>query len=120
VLVACVLASLLASSSLASPPYAGRDVAFVTLFGHGTVRSVPRGIRCPGSCRAVFARGTHLQLYATPTKGWRFVGFDSKWCGGIQQSCAFDLVSPHDCVGGACPLGAFGVRVTFVRAGSPA
>jgi hypothetical protein len=79
-----VAAAFLASSALASPSphYPQRDVAFVTMNGHGTVTSTPRGINCPRNCRGI---------------------------------CGFDLVSPHDCSGGACPLGAYGVRVLFVR-----
>jgi hypothetical protein len=30
--------------------------------------------------------------------------------------CTIALVDTHDCAGGGCPLAAFGVRVTFVRA----
>jgi hypothetical protein len=105
------------TSSLASanPHYTFRDVAFVTVVGHGSVRSVPRGIRCPDACRAVFLRGTHLRLVAQAAPGWRFVAFRSKWCVGAPGACAFDLTSPHACDGGACPLGAFGVRAIFAR-----
>jgi hypothetical protein len=115
-LLAVVLAAfVLAGSSAAStsPAYVYRYVAFTTVTGHGTVRSVPSGISCPKTCRALFVRGTHLRLIATAAAGWSFTGFDGTWCKGTR--CAFDLVSPHDCVGGACPLGAFGVRVAFVR-----
>ena len=115
----CLLASaFLASPSFASPSphYVFRDVAFVTLVGRGSVRTVPTGIRCPGACRASFVRGTHLRFVPAAAPGWRFVAFRSKWCGtGSLPRCAFDLVSPHECDGGACPVGAFGVRVLFVR-----
>ena len=104
---------LAGSTSAASPGYVYRYMAFVTLTGHGTVRSVPAGISCPKTCRALFVRGTHLRLVATPAPGWTFKGFNSEWCKG--KRCSFDLVSQHDCVGGACPIGAFGVRVPFVR-----
>jgi hypothetical protein len=60
-------------------------------------------------------RGTHIVLHATPKPGWRFKGFSSRWCNGQPAKCVFDLVSPHDCVGGACPLGAYGVRAVFAR-----
>jgi hypothetical protein len=93
-----------------------RDVAFVTLTGKGTVVSTPAGIRCPGRCRAVFPRGTHVRFVARASSGWRFRGFSSTHCNG-GATCAFDLVSDHDCVGGACPTGAFGVRAAFVRTG---
>jgi hypothetical protein len=100
----------------ASPPhYVFRDVAFVTITGHGSVRSVPRGIVCPRTCRVLFPRGTHLRLRAAAAPGWRFTGFTAKGCSGSSPTCAFDLVTSHDCIGGACPTGAFGVRARFVR-----
>jgi len=115
--VVAILAGVLGiSAAAASPPhYVYRDVAFVTVTGHGTVTSTPRGIRCPASCRSLFIRGTHVSLHAAAAPGWRFAGFTSKWCSGDHAGCAFDLVSPHDCVGGACPVGSFGVRALFVR-----
>ena len=113
VLIAATVACVVVSSSSA---FNQRDVAFVTLIGHGTVTSLPRGIDCPRTCRGVFVRGTHLRLSARAAAGWRFVRFSSKWCNGATRSCVFDLVSPHDCIGGACPVGAFGVRAVFVRA----
>ena len=112
------LAALTASVAMASDPrhYVYRDVAFVTLTGHGSVTSHPRGVYCPGSCRGVFVRGTHVVLRAAPAAGWRLASFTSKWCTVTKDGkCGFDLVSPHDCSGGACPLGAFGVIVKFVR-----
>jgi hypothetical protein len=116
-LVAVAVVGALASGSSASPPpqYVYRYVAFVTLTGHGTVVSTPKGIACPRSCRWAYPRGTHLTLRGAAAPGWRFVGFSSKWCNGQTSRCVFYLVSPHDCVGGACPLGAFGVRALFVR-----
>jgi len=114
---AAVVALALAAGAGASPPphYVYRDVAFVTLIGQGEVTSKPRGIDCPRSCRWVYVRGTHIVLHATPKPGWRFKGFSSRWCNGQPAKCVFDLVSPHDCVGGACPLGAYGVRAVFAR-----
>lgn len=116
-LLIVVSAGLLVSAAVAAPPhYTFRDVAFVTMTGRGTVTSRPSGIDCPRVCRAVFLRGTHLTFIAKPAAGWRLAGFASRWCGtGIRRSCAFDLVSPHDCAGGACPIGAYGVRIAFVR-----
>ena len=112
---------VLATSSAASPPptYVFRDVAFVTVIGHGSVRSTPRGIRCPGDCRATYVRGTHVSFKAAAAPGWRFLYFSSTWCGGHRRNCAFDLVSSHDCIGGACPVGAYGVRAVFVRQKPP-
>lgn len=106
---------LVASPSAAPPHYTFRDVAFVTIVGHGSVRSVPRGIDCPRTCRVLFPRGTHLRLRAAAASGWRFAGFTGKGCRAASTSCAIDLVSSHDCIGGACPTGAFGVRARFVR-----
>ncbi|MGZ4339840.1 MAG: hypothetical protein ACXVQ3_07270 [Gaiellaceae bacterium] len=115
-LVVAALTGWLVAAPSASPPhYTFRDVALVTVTGHGAVRSTPRGINCPRTCRWLFVRGTHLRLRAIPAQGWRFAGFTSKWCNGPRSSCVFDLVSPHDCIGGACPVGAFGVRALFVR-----
>jgi hypothetical protein len=112
-----VAAAVLASVALASPSpyYPQRDVAFVTMNGHGTVTSTPRRINCPRNCRGVFIRGTHVRLIAKPAAGWRLASFTSRWCKVQDGVCGFDLVSPHDCSGGACPLGAYGVRVLFVR-----
>lgn len=117
VLLIVPAAAIAVSSAAASPSphYVYRDVAFVTMNGHGTVTSTPRGIACPRSCRGVFLRGTHVVLRARPAAGWKLASFTSKWCTASDGVCGFDLVSPHDCSGGACPLGAFGVRVTFVR-----
>jgi hypothetical protein len=113
-----VASALLAASAAASPPpsYTYRDIAFVTVIGKGSVSSRPVGIHCPGACRAVFIRGTHVRLVPRADAGWRFVSFRSRWCGsGSRRNCAFDLSSPHECDGGVCPLGAFGVRVIFAR-----
>lgn len=116
VLLALTAALAVAGAPSASPAYVYRDVAFVTITGHGVVRSLPHGINCPRTCRALFLRGTHVRFVAAPAAGWKLAGFTSVWCGtGTRKTCGFDLVSPHDCVGGACPLGAFGVRAAFVR-----
>jgi hypothetical protein len=116
VLAAAVLVGVFVAGSSAAPPkYVYRDVAFVTVSGHGTVTSKPRGVDCPGTCRVLFVRGTHLRLHAVAARGWRFAGFNSTFCNAARATCAFDMVSSHDCVGGACPTGVFGVRARFVR-----
>jgi len=109
--IACVLVS---SSQAAPPHYVQHFVAFVTIYGQGTVRSVPTGIDCPKVCRARYLENSHLKLEATPAKGWRFVRFGG-YCHGTKRACGFDLVSPHDCFGPLCPIGAFGTRAYFVR-----
>jgi hypothetical protein len=115
VAVAVLLGVFVAASSASPPRYVYRDVALVAISGHGSVSSKPRGIRCPGACRTLFVRGTHLALRAVAAPGWRFAGFRSSFCNGAHATCVFDMVSSHDCVGGACPTGVFGVRARFVR-----
>jgi hypothetical protein len=110
--IALVVAAPAAGSR---PHYVYYDVAFVTLIGKGSVTTTPHAMHCPGVCRVRFVRGTHVVLHAVAAKGWRFTGFSSKWCGERTPRCGFDLVSTHDCSGGPCPLGSFGVRVNFVR-----
>ena len=110
------LACLFVAGSFASPPkYVYRDVALVAITGHGKVTSKPLGVNCPSKCRVLFVRGTHLSLHAVAAPGWRFTGFKSTFCNGARVTCVFDMVSSHDCVGGACPTGVFGVRARFVR-----
>lgn len=113
--VAAVACFFVAGSSASPPKYVYRDVALVAVTGHGTVTSKPRGINCPAKCRTLFVRGTHLSLHAVAAPGWRFTGFKSTFCTGARATCAFDMVSSHDCVGGACPTGVFGLRARFVR-----
>ena len=113
--VAVFVGVFVAASSASPPRYVYRDVALVDVRGHGTVVSKPRGIACPHTCRALFVRGTHLRLRAVAAPGWRFTGFKSSFCNGARTICVFDMVSSHDCVGGACPTGVFGVRARFVR-----
>ena len=116
VLLIVLATGAVASTAVAAPPtYVYRYMAFVTMNGHGTVTSVPKGIACPKECRSAWIRGTHLRLVAKPAPGWRLASFTSRWCKSVGGVCAFDLVSPHDCVGGACPVGAFGVQVRFVK-----
>jgi len=116
VLAVAVLVGFFVAASSASPPkYVYRDVALVAVSGHGTVTSKPHGIDCPSTCRTLFVRGTHLRLHAVAAPGWRFTGFKSTFCNGAHATCVFDMVSSHDCVGGACPTGVFGIRALFVR-----
>jgi hypothetical protein len=116
VLAVAAFAGVSVVAASASPPhYVYRDVALVAVTGHGSVVSKPRGIDCPGTCRTLFVRGTHLRLHAVAAPGWRFTGFKSTLCNGAHATCVFDMVSSHDCVGGACPTGVFGVRARFVR-----
>jgi hypothetical protein len=113
VLGALVVAGVLAVSSSAAPSSL-RAVAFMAVHGHGTVTSTPRGIHCPAACRGVFTEHAHVTFHARPAPGWTFGHFEG-WCKSKTRTCGFDLVSPHDCIGGACPIGAFGSRAYFVR-----
>lgn len=114
--VAAVACTLISSSQAAAPPhYVQHFMAFVTIYGKGTVRSVPKGIDCPRVCRALYLENSHLQLNATPAPGWKLEKF-SGYCTSATVDCGFDLVSPHDCIGPLCPVGAFGTRVYFVKA----
>jgi hypothetical protein len=116
VLAVAAAVGVCAAASFGAPPrYVYRDVALVAVSGHGSVVSRPRGIECPDTCRTLFVRGTHLRLHAVAAPGWRFTGFKSTLCNGAGATCVFDMVSSHDCVGGACPTGVFGVRARFVR-----
>jgi hypothetical protein len=111
--VVCTLVCT-ASSQAAPPRYVQHFMAFVTLYGKGRVESVPKGINCPGTCRALFLENSHLQLNAVPAPGWQLEKY-SGYCTATTASCGFDLVSPHDCYGPLCPIGAFGTRVFFVK-----
>jgi hypothetical protein len=116
VLAAVLFASLVVTAAAASPPrYVQHEVVFVTMNGHGTVSTVPRGVTCPKVCRAAFVSGTHVQVVARPAAGWKLEYLTSNWCKASAGVCQFDLVSPHDCDSGACPLGTFGLQVSFVR-----
>ena len=89
-------------------------VVFVAVHGHGTVTSTPRGLHCPGDCWAVFPEHSRVKLHETAAAGWTFGHFEGS-CKTKKASCGILLVSTHDCIGGACPIGAFGVRAYFVR-----
>ena len=117
-LIVRTLVVLAAAGALAAPSGASErgliEVAFVAVQGHGTVTSSPVGIRCPGRCRGIFKKNAHLTLHAVAAPGWTFVRFKG-WCKSRTSTCGVDLVSPHDCVGGACPIGAFGSTAVFAR-----
>ncbi len=115
VVLASALASVAAStgrSGLPSGPV-GR-VVLVAIDGKGAVSSKPRGISCPRTCRAFFVKDQFVRLVAHPAAGWRLARWSGS-CVGRRASCAFNLTTSHDCSGGLCRVGAFGVRVSFVR-----
>jgi hypothetical protein len=105
---------------IAAPSQAGSlfkepRAVFVTVVGQGKVTSMPKGIQCPPTCFSrTFFKSEQVHLVAKPAAGWRFAGWDG-WCSGTQSTCSFNLTDSHDCAGGMCPVGAFGLRVTFAR-----
>jgi hypothetical protein len=106
-----------AAPSDAGSAFRERRVVFVTIVGHGHVSSTPKGIDCPSGCRsAEFFKDEHVTLVAHPAAGWRLVRWSGPWCSGVKAACGFDLADSHDCARGMCPIGAFGLRVTFARA----
>jgi streptogramin lyase len=84
----------LAGGSALAPAAAGlaagtKPVLRVSVVGHGTVTSRPRGISCPGRCRARFARGTRIRLVPHPAVGWKL----SRFAGACSstRACAVTL-----------------------------
>jgi hypothetical protein len=112
--VASAFASLSASTARSGLPGPVGRVVLVAITGKGAVSSAPKGISCPTTCRAFFLKDARVRLVAHAAPGWRL----SRWggsCVGRGRSCAFNLTTSHDCSGGLCRVGAFGVRVSFVR-----
>jgi hypothetical protein len=103
-----------AGARSSSPGPVGR-VVLVAISGNGTVTSAPKGIACPRSCRAFFVKDARVRLVARSAPGWKLARWAGS-CAGRSSSCAFNLTSSHECSGGLCSVGVFGVRVYFVRA----
>ena len=112
--VAAVACTLISTSQAAPPRYVQHAVAFVTIFGKGHITRTPKGIDCPPTCRAVYLENAHVELHASPAAGWTFVKFGG-YCAGKKTTCGENLISPHDCPGPLCPVGAFGSRAYFVK-----
>jgi hypothetical protein len=92
-------------------------VLSVVVSGHGNITSVPRGISCPGRCRAFFPKDSRVQLVAHPAAGWKLSRWGGAFCTGIETTaCAFNLTTDHDCSAAVCRVGSFGMRATFVTA----
>jgi len=58
----------------------------VVVAGRGRVTSTPRGLSCPGTCRASFALGA-VGLSAKASQGWRFAGWSGA-CHGVTTCVA--------------------------------
>ena len=119
-LVAAIASALIAAHASTArsglPGPVGR-VVLVSISGQGAVTSTPRGISCPTTCRAFFVKDALVRLLAHPAAGWRLARWGGS-CVGRGRSCAFNLTTSHDCSGGLCRVGAFGVRVAFIRLSS--
>jgi hypothetical protein len=107
-------AAVLVATSSAAQARNFRRVVFVTLQGHGHVTSSPAGLSCPSTCRGFFLKDQHVRLVAHAAPGWRLVRWSGS-CSGKKAACGFFVADSHDCANGTCPIGAFGVRVTFSR-----
>jgi hypothetical protein len=116
--VAAALAGILAPISSGGVPESGKPrVIFITKFGSGTITSSPHGIACGKVCRSrAFFDDQTVRLVAKAAPGWNFKKWTGTWCSGAKPTCVMTLTDTHDCANGNCPIGAFGVRVTFVRA----
>lgn len=113
-IVACIAAP--AATSTSSGPPKPR-VIFITMSGSGEVVSLPHGIACPTTCRSrAFHEDQTVRLVAKAAPGWAFAKWSGTWCSGTKPTCMMTLTDSHDCANGNCPIGAFGVRVTFGRA----
>jgi hypothetical protein len=58
----------------------------VVVAGRGRVTSTPRGLSCPGTCRASFTVGA-VGLTARASQGWRFAGWSGA-CHGVTTCVA--------------------------------
>jgi hypothetical protein len=111
------LAALVAAA--VSVPTAGsvapiKRAVLIVINGKGKVTSKPTGIACPKTCRGYFPKDSRVNLVARPAAGWRI----AKWSGECQSKtarCGFYLTTEHECSAQLCRVGAFGVRVYFVK-----
>lgn len=53
----------------------GNTLVTATVYGNGTVTSIPIGISCPGTCSAGFAPGTIVNFNEVPATGGKFSGW---------------------------------------------
>jgi hypothetical protein len=110
--VASLAVCALAAASLAGAVGPHARVAQVFITGHGSVASVPHGLRCPGTCRALFGRDALIRVVAKPASGWRFAGW-SGYCTGKAAACTFQLATAHDCPDRVCSAAVFDVFARF-------
>lgn len=113
VLVAALVAGAVSVSTARSIVPIKR-VVLVVINGKGKVTSTPGGIACPRTCRAFFPKDSRVHLVAHPAAGWRVARWKGD-CTATTARCAFWLTTEHECSSQLCRVGAFGVRVYFVK-----
>jgi hypothetical protein len=114
VALAAVLAAAAVSISTAGSTTPIRRAVLVVVDGKGKVTSLPGGIACPKTCRGYFPKDSRVHLVAHPARGWRLARW-SGVCKSTKARCAFWLTTEHECSAQLCRVGAFGVRVYFVK-----
>jgi uncharacterized repeat protein (TIGR02543 family) len=79
------------AAETASATFTAEPTLSVTVTGGGTVTSSPAGISCPGTCSALFSKGTIVDLSAAPSNGYTL----SDWSGACSGSgsCAVTMNS---------------------------
>jgi len=112
-LVAALVVAAVSVSTAGSVAPVKRAVLIV-IDGKGKVMSTPRGIACPKTCRGYFPKDSLVHLVAHPASGWRVARWSGE-CKSKAARCAFYLTTEHECSAQLCRVGAFGVRVYFVK-----
>jgi len=114
-LAAFVLAAVAVPSAGSIPPI--KRAVLIVINGKGVVKSSPHGIACPKTCRGFFPKDSRVHLVAQPAAGWKVATWKGD-CTSKTTRCAFWLTTEHECSAQLCRVGAFGVRVYFVRTSS--
>jgi hypothetical protein len=84
--LALTLAPFAAASEIPGEVYR----ATVWTQGQGSVKSMPNGIACPGSCVGIFRPHARVTFKPKPAKGWAF----DRWyagCKGTKPVCALEV-----------------------------
>jgi hypothetical protein len=114
-LAALVVAAVAVPSAGSIPPI--KRAVLIVINGKGVVKSTPHGIACPKTCRGYFPKDSRVHLVAQPAAGWKVASWKGD-CTSKTARCAFWLTTEHECSAQLCRVGAFGVRVYFVRSSS--
>jgi hypothetical protein len=113
-LLAALVAAAVAVPAAGSVPPTIKRAVLIVINGKGKVVSLPNGIACPKTCRGFFPKDSRVHLVAKPASGWRVARWKGD-CTSKTTRCAFWLTTDHECSAQLCKVGAFGVRVYFVR-----